>query len=307
MSNFVIIAACLIGGFIIRRMGKFRREDAKPLNTVVLWLSLPALIFVEVPKIFRELAISHEMLWVAGMPWIQFSLALLMALALRRYAGASVKMVGAMALTAGLANTSFVGFPIIEAFYGVEGLRYGIFADQLGSFLALATVGLIVASSCAGRSVTVSQVIRRVACFPPFVSFCLAVLWGLSSIPVEGFFVDACRRLGGTVVPLALLSVGWQLELSRSALRRYRMPLFFGLGFKLVAFPLFFWFLLRFFVAPESLMYRVAVIESAMGPMITAAVVATDFDLEPELAQLMVGIGIPLSFLSLGVWHWVLG
>ncbi|RYZ65595.1 MAG: AEC family transporter [Proteobacteria bacterium] len=307
MSNFVIIAVCLIGGFIVRRLGHFRREDAKPLNTVVLWLSLPALIFTEVPKIFRFATLSHEMLWVAGMPWIQFTLILLLALVLRKAFGFGLKTVGAITLTAGLANTSFVGFPVVEAFYGVEGLRYALLADQLGSFLALATVGLVVASTCAGRSVSATQIVKRVVCFPPFVSFCLAVLWGFSSLPVEGFVIDACRRLGGTVVPLALISVGWQLELSRPALKHYRMPLFLGLAYKLVLFPMFFWMLLRFFVAPESLMYRVTVLESAMGPMITAAVVAADFDLEPELAQLMVGIGIPVSLVSLSVWHWVLG
>lgn len=299
----MIIAVCLIGGFIIRRCGGFARKDAKPLNTVVLWLSLPALIFAEVPKIFREVSFSADTLWISAMPWIQFFMALAFAIVLARVFGWSKRVVGALALTAGLGNTSFVGFPVVEAFYGPEGIRYALFADQLGSFLALATVGLITASVCAGRDVSFGVVARRVLTFPPFLSFCVAVVWGLSSIPIDGFFADACRRLGGTVVPLALVSVGWQLEVSRVALRTYRVPLIAGLAFKLVAFPLFFSVLLRFFVPPETLLYRVSVIEAAMAPMITAAVVAVDFDLEPELAQLMVGIGIPFALVTLPLWH----
>jgi malate permease and related proteins len=306
MSNFVIILVCLIAGSVIRRCGKFERRDAKPLNTVVLWLALPALIFVEVPKLFRDLELSPEILWTAGMPWIQFGIAFLLALFLRRVTGMSLKLAGAFTLAAGLANTSFVGFPLIEAFYGNEGLRYGIFADQLGSFLALSTVGLFVASGCAGRRLSVSTIVRRVAFFPPFISFCLAIVWGLSSIPVEGFVIDGLRRLGGLVVPLSLLAVGWQLELSSTAILRYRIPLLVGLGYKLVVFPLLFALVLRSFVDPSQLMYKVTVIEAAMGPMITAAVVATEFELEPEFSQLMVGIGIPLSFLTLAIWHWVL-
>lgn len=305
MSNFLIIAICLIGGWVIRQRGGFSRKDAKALNTTVLWLSLPALIFAEVPRIFREVSFSADTLWISAMPWIQFALAVGFALAMSRAFGWSKKVVGAIALTAGLGNTSFVGFPVVEAFFGIEGLRYALFADQLGSFLALSTVGLVVASACAGRTIEVSKLIRRVLTFPPFLAFCLSVVWGLSSLPTDGVLTEACRRLGMTVVPLALISVGWQLEFSRAALKTYGGPLAAGLIFKLLAFPLFFFCLLRFFVPPESLLYRVSIIEAAMGPMITAAVVAVDFELEPELAQLMVGVGIPVSLLSLPLWHFI--
>jgi hypothetical protein len=43
-----------------------------------------------------------------------------------------------------------------------------------------------------------------------------------------------------------------------------------------------------------------------MAPMIGAAIVAADHKLDPPLTALMVGIGIPLSFLTVPVWWWVL-
>ncbi len=43
-----------------------------------------------------------------------------------------------------------------------------------------------------------------------------------------------------------------------------------------------------------------------MGPMIGAANVAMDRDLDPSLTTLMVGIGIPLSFLTPPGWWWLL-
>jgi malate permease and related proteins len=43
-----------------------------------------------------------------------------------------------------------------------------------------------------------------------------------------------------------------------------------------------------------------------MAPMITAGIIAVDHDLNPALVTLMIGIGIPLSFLTLPVWCWVL-
>ncbi|HNE83258.1 MAG TPA: AEC family transporter, partial [bacterium] len=47
------------------------------------------------------------------------------------------------------------------------------------------------------------------------------------------------------------------------------------------------------------------IFEAAMPPMITAAILATEHDLRPELASLMVGIGIIVSMFTLPFW-WVL-
>jgi predicted permease len=50
----------------------------------------------------------------------------------------------------------------------------------------------------------------------------------------------------------------------------------------------------------------VTIFEAAMAPQIGAAVVAIDHKLDPPLMSLMLGIGIPLSFLSLPLWWYVL-
>jgi hypothetical protein len=43
----------------------------------------------------------------------------------------------------------------------------------------------------------------------------------------------------------------------------------------------------------------ITIFEAAMAPQIGAAIVAVDHDLDPALVTLMVGIGMPLSFLTL--------
>ena len=43
-----------------------------------------------------------------------------------------------------------------------------------------------------------------------------------------------------------------------------------------------------------------------MAPQIGAAIVALDHDLDPQLVTLMVGIGTPLSFLTLPLWSQLL-
>ena len=50
----------------------------------------------------------------------------------------------------------------------------------------------------------------------------------------------------------------------------------------------------------------VTIFEAAMAPQIGAAIVAIEHKLDPPLVSLMVGIGIPLSFLTLPMWWYVL-
>jgi malate permease and related proteins len=51
---------------------------------------------------------------------------------------------------------------------------------------------------------------------------------------------------------------------------------------------------------------QVTLFEAAMPPMIVSAIVAAEHDLDPPLATLMVAVGIPLSFLTLTGWWWML-
>lgn len=286
---------CLIAGQFIRRRARFRIADVRPLNIVVLWVSLPALIFSQVPLLFRETALNGDLLFAIAMPWAHFLVAAAFVIGLGRRLNWSRGVIGALILTCGLGNTSFIGIPVVEAIFGEKAVRIAILLDQLGSFLILATLGLVVASAYSGRSLAPSVVLKRVFFFPPFLAFLLATMWGLSGLPVEGLGMEALKKIGATLVPLALLSVGWQLELSRATFEMYWRKLSWGLAFKLLVWPALVFATLLPLLGREKLVFHVTVIEAAMATMITSAVVAAEFDLEGELAQLMVGVSILLS------------
>jgi malate permease and related proteins len=132
-------------------------------------------------------------------------------------------------LAGGLANTSVVGLPMIEAFYGPAFLGVGILADQLGSYLALSTLGILVATLCSsGGAVGGRALLRRIAIFPPLQ----ALVLGFVLMPFEypPAFIALLERLSATLVPLALVSVGFQLRLEGIGALRHELAS--GLLFK---------------------------------------------------------------------------
>ena len=79
-----------------------------------------------------------------------------------------------------------------------------------------------------------------------------------------------------------------------------------GLLFKLVVGPILITFVLVKLLGTTGQMTQVTIFEAAMAPQIGASIVAIEHKLDPPLVTLMVGIGIPLSFLTLPLWWYVL-
>ena len=86
-----------------------------------------------------------------------------------------------------------------------------------------------------------------------------------------------------------------------------RIPaLTLGLLFKLVFGPILITLILVKLLGVNGQLTQVTIFEAAMAPQIGAAIVAMEHKLDPPLVTLMVGIGIPLSFLTLPMWWYVL-
>jgi predicted permease len=79
-----------------------------------------------------------------------------------------------------------------------------------------------------------------------------------------------------------------------------------GLGFKLVLVPLVLFLLYVPLLGAQGQAIQITLFQAGMPPMITAAILATEHDLDPPLATLMVTVGLMLSFVTLTGWWWLM-
>ena len=294
MNNYVLLGACLLLGLFLRRSGRLPDNAAASLNGFVVHISLPALTLTYV----HGLKLDTSLILPALMAWVMFGLGCGFFWLAARAFGFSRATTGGLMLTGGLANTSFIGLPMIDTFYGPQFLGLGILIDQLGSYFVLSTLGILVASLYSGHSMNAKTVIRKIVLFVPFQAFVLALLLIPFEYPI--WLDELLKRLGATLVPIALVSVGYQLQLSHVRGKAYALTV--GLVFKLAVAPALILLLFAGVLGAEGPVLSVTVFEAAMGPMIGASIVAIDHELDPPLLTLMVGVGIPLSFLTLPVW-----
>jgi predicted permease len=78
-----------------------------------------------------------------------------------------------------------------------------------------------------------------------------------------------------------------------------------GLFYKLLIAPAFLFLLYVVLLQQRSEVIQVALLESAMAPMITGCILAASHGLKPKLCSMMVGFGIPISFFTLIFWYFL--
>ena len=297
MNNLLLLILCFIAGMLLRRFRRMPDNAPATLNSFIIHVSLPALTLLYI----HELHLSADVLLVAVMAWLVFGLSAGFFWLIGRWLQLPRATVGALILVGGLGNTSFFGLPMVEAFYGKAGIATAIIVDQLGSFFALSVLGITVAGIYSSGRPTAVEIVKRIALFPPFIALAIALLL----IPVEyaSWFAVLLKRLGDTLAPLALLSVGMQLRLGHVA--EHKRNLAIGLAFKLVLAPLAIYLLYVQLLGAHGQAIQVTLFEAAMPSMITAAIVASEHDLDPPLANLMVAVGLILSFFTLGAWWYL--
>jgi predicted permease len=272
---------------------------AETLNLVAINICLPAAVLLHASK----LVFAVELLGLIAVPWLLLLASIALVAAVSRLLRLSVAERAVLLLCVPLTNSSFLGYPLIEAFLGHEALPYAVVYDQFGTFLILSTWGLWVLARYGGDSPpTAAAVLRKVIRFPPFIALLLALTVMPAAPPSAVSLV--LERLSDALLPIVTLAIGLQLRFRVP--RNERAPLAAGLLLKLVLLPAIAWPLCLLFGMPD-LMTQATVLETAMAPMITASALAISHRLAPGLAAAMVGFGIPLSLLTLLGWRWVLG
>lgn len=296
LGAMTLVVSMLLAGLVVQRIGSFPENAPETLNRFVIQICVPAMVLLMVPK----LRITPELAVLAITPWVLTALSIPLIHGACRAFGWSDGVRAALLLCVPLGNTSFIGYPMIGALLGESKVPLAVVFDQLGSFVLLSSYGLVVVARYEGTDPpTFRTVALRMVRFPPFVALLIALIpW-----PHPAWLDAALRRVGESLVPIAMFAVALKMKLRWP---KERAALILGLFTKMVLLPALALAIGRSAgVGPDVL--RVNVLEAAMPPMITAGALAIAAGFAPELSAAMVGWGIVLSIATLPLWAFLLG
>ncbi|MDR2051456.1 MAG: AEC family transporter [Deltaproteobacteria bacterium] len=292
MENIVLIFLCIAAGFLLRRLTPLPPDSYKAVNVWVLYVALPAMSLRYLPGVIW----NTEMLLPVLGPFLLWGLAWVYAAIYARLKKIDKATRLVMLISCGLGNTGFLGFPLVSAFYGPEGMSIAIVFD-MGVFILFCTVGvaavLKTAGQGSGEKVKITYLLKRMIFFPAFLG-CVSGLilphfLDISPLyPLLDLFVP-------TVAPLGLFALGLQLEFKEYG--RSAEHIAFALLYKLILSPLLV-LGLSLLMGAKGLAAQVSVMQAGVGAHVTISLMASQFNQNPRLCGLMVGTSIACALVT---------
>lgn len=299
MVSLILLGLCLLIGILLRHVQNIPANAPSTLGGLILYVPLPAMCLLSLP----DLEWNFSLISLGLVTWIIFGVAYFLFPFLGKKFNWDKELVGCLILTGAFCNSAFVGFPVIDALYGKAALKHAIFLDQAGSFLIVSSFGIWIALTYSSGKMRKRVLFKKILFFPPFIAFVVGILGGFLGWRAEGVTREVLEKLAGLLTPMALICVGLQLKWGE--IRQEFRYLTLGLGFKLIIAPLII-FVAYYLSGVDKNIIRVSVMEAGMAPMVTASILAASHNLRPRLAGMMVGVGVPVSFVTLAIWYYVL-
>jgi predicted permease len=231
MDNFVLIGVFVGLGLLFRRINAFPEQTAQVLNMFALHVALPAVILLKVP----HLTFSMDMIIPTVVAWAMLVCSVALIYAVGTRLGWPTETIGVLLLVVPVGNTSFMGVPMVNAFFGDAGIPHLIIYDQLGTMMIFATYGSVVLAlyGCEG-TVQISRVIRQVAQFPPTLALLIGLALRFWEYPDA--LVSLLQIMASMLTPLVMTAIGFQLTIRLSP--GVLAPLGFGLAVKMAIAPI---------------------------------------------------------------------
>jgi predicted permease len=270
----------IISGKLLKHFGVFQKEQEKVLINYVMYFALPILAFKE----GHQIKLGLEVIKISSLAWASIVLCMSVAYIIARLYKLSNKDLRTFLLVSSFGNTAFLGYPYAFSYFGQEGLQIAIVYDNLGSFLMVSFLGVMVASG--------EPDLKEVLLFPPFLGLVFGFVF--KGIPLHPSLEEALNFVAHSTLPVILFALGLSISLSgiRDNLKFSLLAILIKVSVSVLAVSL-----VGRFMELSPVAFKVSLLESAMPPMMFSAVLALRYNLNPNLAFASVGLGMVLSFL----------
>ncbi len=308
LATVLPIFALILAGFGFARLRGLGDTTVTILNTYVVWLALPALLFDFVAEAdWATLAQPRfTFVFAAGM-LATFGLSYWLT---PRIAGERRSMARRSldALTASYSNTAYMGIPIAHGLLGEAGLAAAVIASLLTvcALFAFSVIWVEVDLNRGGAmGATIAKVGGSVLRNPIVAAPVAGAAWALTGLAMPDAAGAFLKMLGGSATPVALVTIGVFLAQRRG--RGEPKELGFAVACKLVVQPAVTLALLV--LLPLEPVYAaaaliIAALPTGTGPFMVAELYAQ----EVTLASRAILLTTMLSLVTVtGVAWWVLG
>lgn len=208
-GQFLMSMLIIMLGYICKRLNIVKEKDGEALARVVINITLPCLIITT----FSTLKIEFSLLKLTLISFIYGISITVIGLYLFRNKKRKAKGVLLMLLPA--FNIGLFAYPLVEAIWGHEGVKYfGMF--DLGNSFIIFGLCYIIASyfSSEGEKVDVKETFSKVFKSIPLCTYIVVVFINVLGLQFPRIVTDFCSIISKANMPMSLLILGIYLSFS---------------------------------------------------------------------------------------------
>lgn len=278
----------ILFGVFLKHVGFLRREDRELLSKIVLYIALPAMIFMNL----KDADISPGMAYLPILGIITSVILLAIAYLYCRANGYSKRTTWTIMIAASIMNTGFIGFPVTMGVFGDIGFLHAVFYDLSTSTLVI-LYGMILAKEFGGDA---KQVLKKALLFMPVWGVIFGLIFNFFDIPLFYVAESILDYFAQATIPLIMLALGLSLDFRniRDNIKDSLVVSFI----KLAVAPGIIFALLSL-LNIKGMAFNIALIEAGMSTAGNALVLAIDYGLDADLMGSIIFTNVVLSVFSL--------
>lgn len=283
-----ILPILLLGGAGFM-LGKIMHVDPRSLGRVVFYVFSPVLIF--------DLLVKNQLQWSEAASVIGFTVTIVLFMGLLAFLlGSFLKLerpaLVAVVITTMFANTGNYGLPLVAFAFGETALSYAGVYFITTTFMFY-TIGVVIASL---GHMNLKEAVVGLLKLPTLYAVLVAALVIQLGITIPAPISRAVELAAGGTIPLMLVLLG--VQMTDVELTGNRRALSLSVGLRLFAAPLIGLGLAALF-GIQGFARQGAVTQASMPSMVSATVLAAEYNLDSKLIAAVVFVSTLLSPLTL--------
>lgn len=279
LNNFQILLsvfALIFIGYFSKRLKIIDEDFARKAIKFLFFLPLPVLVFLSFATTKLDLTLSiYPVISI-----IIQSILIVISYFIGKLLKFDNKAIGTLIAASGITSTLVFALPFIQAFYGVENLKYLFMYDFGNGLMAWTVVYLITGYLGNKKQLGIKKGIISFVKNPMIFALFFGIIFGFLNIQLPQLFTQFKTTLSGFINPLLFVSIGILLDFKYFSTRENLNKLFLSAGIVMgISILLAYVFTSLFGITGIG---QKVILISAVSP---AAALAVAFSVEHDLDQ----------------------
>jgi predicted permease len=297
LQGVLEIVIVLIVGYFLSKKGWFDINTADLFAKLVLNLSLPLNMIVNLTTFFKREDLIHSTKGLI-IPFLSIIISYIVGYTLAFIFKTKKYRRGLLAGMFSLSNSIFIGLPMSQALFGEIATPYTLLYYMANTTIwwTIGVYGIILdTQGKIDKGILNMDTLKRIF-NPPFLGFLIGVILIFSNLKIPSFIFNSFKMIGNLTTPLSLFYVSiiiYQMGFKRFSLDKDTILTFLG---RFIVTPLLV-IILNYFIPLPKLMRDVFIIMSAMPVMVNSAIVSRIYGGDYEFAVIMITYTTLLSII----------